>query len=195
MSSLIDLNSKLNKSTLQDSKAVSKNTNDKETSKIQESNPQVAPSLFQNFERASFQSNPLSHLSQCLQPSQSLNQLGSLDPSVPGLNAILPQLGMQAGMIPLSDLVLQLKSKILLDLFHNAFKRYLHSVKGDLARNFSKSVPQSPLKDAVGILQPRTPNKIQRKYTDLMSSETIEESDAVHNKKPIDKVSHSYSTA
>ena len=81
----------------------------------------------------------------------------------------------------MSDLVLHLRCRILTELFSQAFKRLLQSAKPDIARNLHNAVQRSHIKQPES-LGPSRVRKIKRKNTDLMSSETIEESDSQQNR-------------
>jgi hypothetical protein len=144
---------------------------DAEISKRQESNPQVAPNSFHHFgSHPDPLSNPLlsPNLNQTNE-SEISRQIGDFMQH----NQLYGQLNTLAGISPFPDLMLHLKSKILLDLFHNAFKRYLQTVKGDIAKNLNSALEMGPIKAPISMSQPRLP-KYKRKNTDMMSSDISE---------------------
>jgi len=102
-------------------------------------------------------------------------------------NQLLSQYSTMATMYQYSDLLLHLKSRILMDLFNNAFKRYLQSVKPYIAQNITNAVQMNQMQPQQMMTPPRQ-LKIQRKNTDLMSNETIEESDAHQTRRQNEKV-------
>lgn len=178
------------------------NQTESQTLKRKQSNPQVPPSSLPTYHKFNpFQSSLNSLLAKNpfqaseiddRQNSQNIEQKSNSNQLL--MNQLIFRLNSlsNSNENPFPDLLLHLKSKILLDLFHKAFKRYLQSVKPEIAKSFTIPDKTSiPIKQPDSMLIPRPP-KVKRKNTDLMSSDTIEESDTFQHRFSFDKVNDTF---
>lgn len=159
-------------------------TPDVEVSKRQEVYSKMSPQFQYHQNRPEVVAPVLNNIYDQMKGNQPLGQLMVQNQLASQINAI-------QGSSPFADIMLYLKSKILLDLFHNAFKRYLGTVKGQIAQNLrtitesNHGLPQD--NPDLGFTRYNAP-KCARKNTDAMSRDTIEESEAIRHRLTSDRL-------